>query len=142
MVSMMLYQKMKNKGFTLVEILVALAVIAIAMAALIRASGNHTYSASYLKQKTLAHYVAMNEIARLQITKQWPDVGKKEDSTEMASKEWFWIREISKTADDNTRQVKITVYENDDRDNNLARAIAYLSLAQTATDNSQGAGQP
>ncbi|MDQ1363726.1 MAG: ral secretion pathway protein, partial [Pseudomonadota bacterium] len=54
-----------QRGFTLVEILVALTIIAIAMAALIKASGDYTASTSYLKQKTLAHYVAMNELNAL-----------------------------------------------------------------------------
>ena len=86
-----------KRGFTLVEILVALAIIAIALAALMRASGDHTYSASYLKQKTLAHYVAMNELAKLQIEKKWPRTGEENKSTEMADHEWYWKRNVEKS---------------------------------------------
>ena len=45
--------KKTSSGFTLIEILVALTIIAIALGALIKASGNHTLSAGYLKNKTL-----------------------------------------------------------------------------------------
>ena len=80
---------MKNKlkhhrGFTLIEVLVALTVIAIALGALIKASGNHANNAGYIKQKTLGHYVAMNEIALIQTQGKWPDLGITHKSTEMA----------------------------------------------------------
>jgi len=119
----------KNKGFTLIEIMVAMAVIAIALAALMKASGNHTSSAAYLKAKTLAHYVAMNEITQLQIDKAWPDLGSVKKSSEMAGIEWYWTREIEKTADEsgNIRGVKFTVYQDEDRTLNLAQIQAFIA---------------
>jgi len=125
-----------NSGFTLVEILVALAIIAIALGALIKASANHTESATYLKNKTLAHYVAMNEITSLQVKKQWPELGKKDGSQEMAGREWFWTRNTVKTQDDAVRQVNFTVYLDDDRSNNLDHLIAYISLPKKTTASS------
>ncbi len=53
----------RHRGFTLLEVLVALAVLAIAMAALIKTGGENTRSAAYLRDKTLAQWVAMNVIA-------------------------------------------------------------------------------
>ena len=63
------------KGFTLLEVLVALTIVALALGALISTSGSHASSAGYLKQKTIAHWVAMNEITRLQVEKAWPGKG-------------------------------------------------------------------
>lgn len=115
-------------GFTLIEVMVALAIIAIALSSLIKASGNHTNSASYLKSKTLAHYVALNEINQFQIEKKWPATGSKHKSAEMAGVEWYWSREIEKTEDktDNVRVMKITVYQDEDRTRNLAQLHAFI----------------
>ena len=79
-----------SRGFTLLEVLVALAIIAIAMGALIKTSGGQTANASYLKEKTLAHWVGMNQLVEQRITRGWPDIGNHQGSTEMARKEWYW----------------------------------------------------
>ena len=109
--------------------MVALSIIAIALAALIKASGNHTNSAAYLKSKTLAHYVALNEIAQLQIAKSWPDLGSQHKSSEMAGIDWYWSREVEKTADEsgNIRGLKYTVYEDEGRERSLAQVQAFIS---------------
>jgi len=119
----------KSKGFTLIEVMVALAIIAIALASLIKASGNHTKSAGYLKTKTLAHYVAMNEIIDIQIKKTWPNIGELKKSTEMAGVEWFWTRSVEKLNDDNDyiRSLKFSVYLDEDRKRNLAQVEAYIA---------------
>lgn len=114
----------KISGFTLIEVMVALAIIAIALSALIKASGNHTYSASHLKNKTLAHYVALNEMTKLHIAQAWPGLGTEQKSIEMAGVEWYWTREINKIdnklLEKNYRNVKFTVYSDEDREKNIA----------------------
>ena len=122
------------RGFTLIEILVALAIIAIAMGAVIKASSNHTYSVTKLKQKTLAHYVAMNEIIKLETAGKLPDYGTHKKSTEMAGREWFWNREVIKMLHPLTgkptpliRQVSFTIYEDENRRNNITRLVSYLA---------------
>lgn len=130
-----------DRGFTLIEILVALAIIAIALSALIKASGNHTASVAYLKQKSIAHWVAMNEIAELQIKQSWPGKGEKKKSTEMAGHEWFWLREIKETEDENYHQVAFTIYLDEDREQKVTRLIAYLSKPQaTVSQINSGTG--
>lgn len=116
-----------NKGFTLIEVMVALTIIAIALASLIKASGSHTNSAGILKNKTLAHYVAINEAMRLQIDKAWPNLGKIEKSTEMANREWYWTREVIKgNKEDTIRKVTFTVFLDDDREQNITRIESSL----------------
>jgi len=127
----------KINGFTLIEVMVALAIIAIALASLIKASGTHTNSAGYLKSKTLAHYVAMNEVVQLQVKKTWPDLGSSDKSTEMAGMEWFWTREVEKTRSDNIRGVSFTVYLDENKTRNLAQIKAFIT--NPANNNQQRA---
>ena len=127
-------------GFTLIEILVALSIIAIALGALIKTSGNHSNSAGFIKQKTLAHYVAMNELALLQAKGEWPDIGKVNKSTEMAEHEWFWTQEMLKVNDPVTqkastrvREARLTVYFDDDREQRLVKLTMHLKKTDLKT---------
>ncbi len=116
-------------GFTLIEVLIALAIIAIALGAILSTSGSQANSTTYLKQKTIAHWVAMNEITRLQVEKRFPDLGKASGTVEMANVEWYWSRETLKTEDDNTRQVSYTVYADKNRESNLTHLVGYIVSA-------------
>jgi len=115
-----------SSGFTLIEVLVALAIIALSLGALITSSGSQASQAGYLKQKTIAHWVAMNEITQLQIAKIFPDPGSTDGHTEMANNKWYWTRTIKKTEDKNSRQVEYEVFSDNKLKNNVTRLSAYL----------------
>jgi general secretion pathway protein I len=91
----------RGSGFTLIEVLVALAIVAIGMAAVL---GTLTSSAStvlYLRDKTIAQWVALNHIAeqRLQNTPgQAPQVGKSDGDVDYAGSKWHWHQEIVATS--------------------------------------------
>jgi len=117
----------RTKGFTLIEVMVALAIIAISLGALLNTSGTQASSATYLKQKSLAHWVAMNELNQLLIKKTFPDLGNKQGSADMAGHTWYWTRTTKKTEDKDARQVEFTVYNDRDREQNLTRLIGYAT---------------
>ncbi len=117
----------KHHGFTLIEVMVALTIIAIALTALLSTSGTQANSVTYLKQKTLAHWVAMNELTQLRILGTLPDVGDKKGSTEMANHEWHWIRTSKKTEQANTRQITYIIFADEDHQRNLTSLIGYVT---------------
>ncbi|MGC4111378.1 MAG: type II secretion system minor pseudopilin GspI [Nocardioides sp.] len=85
---------MKSRGFTLLEVLIALAIVALAVGALL---GSVTSSASnviYLKDKTLAEWVALNRLTEVRIAQQMPDKGKRTGNAEMAGQKWQWEEEV------------------------------------------------
>ena len=116
-----------NHGFTLIEVMVALTIIAISLSALLSTSGTQANSATYLKQKTLAHWVAMNELTQLRILGELPDAGDKKGSTKMANHEWHWIRTTKKTEQDNTRQISYKVFADKDYKQNLTSLLGYVT---------------
>jgi len=117
----------RSSGFTLIEVMVALTIIAISLGALLNTSGTQASSASYLKSKTLAHWVAVNELTQMQISKEFPDIGDKKGSTTMANHEWFWVQTTKKTEDDNALEVTYTVYADKDYQQNLTTLIGYAT---------------
>ena len=96
-------------GFTLLEVLVALAVLAIAMAAVIKVSASNTSNTAYLKEKSIAHWIAVNKANELRLGENWPSVGTKKGSVVMAKQEWRWQLKVSNTPDKNIRRMDIEV---------------------------------
>lgn len=113
-------------GFTLLEILIALAVIAIALAAIVGETAQRLGSAARLTDRTLAHWVAMNQIVTQQLSTAWPAVGSTSDSTEMAGREWFWTLKVSSTDDADVRRLDVEVRAKKGDEQPLSTAIAYL----------------
>ena len=116
----------QNTGFTLIEVLVALAIIATSIGAILSSSGSQAEQTLYLKQKTVAHWVALNEITQLQINKTWPELGKFDGDTSMANNEWYWIRTVQKTEDENSREVEFEVFSDKERLKNITKLTAFI----------------
>jgi len=100
---------MNTRGFTLIEMLAAVAVLAIAMAAILSGMARHANNAAYLREKTVALGVAHNRLTEIELERSWPDVGKSDGDVEMAGAEWTWKVEVQKTPDDQLRRVDIEV---------------------------------
>jgi len=117
----------RSTGFTLIEVMVALTIIAISLGALLSTSGTQASSVTYLKQKTLAHWVAVNELTQIRIAKEFPNLGDKKGSVTMANHEWYWVRTTKKTEDENARQITFTLYADKDYQQNLTSLIGYAN---------------
>ncbi len=94
----------------------ALAVLAIAMAALIKGGADNANAAAYLRDKTLAQWVAMNVIAEQRMAATWPDNGKRRGEEEMARHEWFWELTVAETFDEDIRRLEVAVSSTEARD--------------------------
>lgn len=116
----------RARGFTLIEVLVALAVIAIALAAIVGETAHSLNNAARLIDHTLAHWVAMNRITEQQLSPSWPAVGITNGSAELADREWFWTLKVSSTDDADVRRLDIEVRAEKDAERPDSTAIAYL----------------
>lgn len=99
----------RQSGFTLVEVLVAVAVLAIAMAAIITTMARQADNAGYLRQKTIAVWVAHNRLAELQLERSPPSTGRTEGRAEMSGAEWNWQTEIKATQDERLHRIDVSV---------------------------------
>lgn len=96
-------------GFTLIEVVVALAVLAIGMTAALHSTSQAGHAGIFLKQKTIAHWVASNQAAELSINKEWLEPGVTTGTETMARQTWHWQTEVQNTGVPELRLVTIRV---------------------------------
>lgn len=101
-----------QSGFTLLEILVALAILAVASAGLIKATGQNVSNLQYMENKLFATWVAENKLNELRIKKSWPKIGSSTELITMANRRWDLSIKVSPTTNSNLRRVKIDVRDN------------------------------
>ena len=113
-------------GFTLVEVLVALAIVAIALAAGFRSVAQSAESATALKARTLALWVAQNRLAAAQLVTPEPAIGERDGSEAQAGASFVWHETVLATPNPSFRRVEIAVAEASRSDYVLARLVGYV----------------
>jgi general secretion pathway protein I len=116
-------------AFTLIEVLVALAIVAVALAAGMRALAQTADGATALKLRTLALWVAENRLAQAQLQNPWPPAGTTAGSELQAKVPLEWRETVSTTPNPAFRRIEIVVTQQDLPDYALARLVGYLGNA-------------
>ena len=102
----------RTTGFTLVEVMVALAVVAVALPALLFALSQQVDGTAYLRDKSLAQMVASNKLTEIRIlveaTRRLPEGG--DHGVEiLAQREWFWWLESTDTVLEDFKRIEILI---------------------------------
>jgi general secretion pathway protein I len=84
-------------GFTLIEVLVALVIVAVGMSAVLGALSSSASTLSFLRDETFAQWVALNKIATIRISGQQPPTGNTDGDTDFAGRSWHWRQEVVST---------------------------------------------
>ncbi len=121
----------QQRGFTLVEVMVALAVVAIALPALLVALYQHVDATGYLRDKSFAQVVAANKLEELRILSRSGQSllqGKDSGVSSMAGREWYWWLDSQPTEATNFYRVAIEVgAEEEQGEAPLFTLVAFLS---------------
>ena len=117
----------RGVGFTLIEILVAVAILAIALAATSRSASLATDAALETRQRLLATWSAQNRVAELRARRAFPSTGTTQLSTEQAGLALTLAETVSDTPNPTIRRVDIAVAEARRPDRVLATLTAYVA---------------
>lgn len=121
-------------GFTLLELLVAVAILAIAMGALLAGFARYANQAAYLRERSIATWVAHNQLTEIQLEPVWAPTGSRNGETEMAGVTWKWRVEVQKTQDPELRRIDVLVLSPQAKDDSPdAPTSARLTSFQSKT---------
>lgn len=114
-------------GFTLVEVLVAMTIVAIALMAAIRATGSLSDSAGDLRRRTLAQWSAENRLAQIRVQGEWPAVGRRAFECSQAEVALVCQEDVFATPNAQFRRVEISVFPTEGERSRLSRLVGFAT---------------
>ncbi|UXH79320.1 type II secretion system minor pseudopilin GspI [Roseateles amylovorans] len=102
-------------GFTLIEVLVALTIVGLCLAAGMRAGGAMTSNADRLEMNGLAQWCAENELTEMRLTQNFPNVGQTDFSCSQMGRDFIGRMTVAATPNPNFRRVEAQVFDGDNR---------------------------
>lgn len=136
-----------QRGFTLIEVLIALAVLAIALVAFVSAGAQNADYATYIRDRSVAQWVARNQLAEYQLQSDWPSVGRSDGDTDMGGSQWHWEAEVQNSPDPQVRRIDMRVYPVDPAtdapdDNSIVLISGFITQHPQARNGPQGNNTP
>ena len=103
------HRSLAQRGFTLIEVLAALVIVALGMIAAIQAVTQSARNGTYLRDKTLAHWIGMNVLTERRLQGSAPDVAESTGRVEFAGQQWQWSMTVTQTQVKSLRRLDIAV---------------------------------
>ncbi len=120
--------RLRHAGFTLFEVLVALAILAVALSAVTRLTVMGTDTVGDMRNRTLALWIAEDRLAFRRAARQLPDIGKSEGTVTQAGIGFVWTEDVKPTPNRGIRRVEISVaLDGPTRNYALAGLTGFLS---------------
>jgi general secretion pathway protein I len=118
---------MNARGMTLLEVMVAVAVFAIAGLAVMKTASEHLSALNYLEQKTLATWVVENQLVQQTLEKTWPSDSWVTGEEQLAGQTWYWRYRGVTTSDNNLKALDMEVRTDSKADSPVATIRTYIS---------------
>jgi general secretion pathway protein I len=116
-----------KSGFTLIEVMLAMAVFAVAGVALLGVADNNYRHISHLEEQMFANWVASNQLVEVSLDKTWPPKNNRKGKVEMAGRSWHWQQKVVKTANKEMRAVTMEVRLDEDEELVTTSLTTYLA---------------
>lgn len=132
-------QRRRQNGFTLIEVLIATAVIALALGSFIAAGAHYADYARYIHDKTIAQWVARNQLVKYELAPSWPDTGTQEGNADMGRRRWHWTAEIQESPNPAVRRIDVRVFRID-AESGKPETESLVTLSGFVTQNESADG--
>lgn len=118
-------------GFTLIEVLVAMTIIAVGVSALVATAGSSAFRAEYLREREFGRWVASNVLTELQVIPAWSDVGTKNTEVEMGNFTWYVKTQTQAVADPDLRRVDVEVRRDREVESYVYKVTGFVGNPET-----------
>ena len=118
----------KGRGFTLIEVLIALVIVSLVLAASMRAGGTIIVTQDALRRATLAAWSADNELAEVRLARVFPAIGVSELPCPQIDVAMLCVVEVRATPNPAMRRIDVRVFEAVDRNRQLAHRLSFQSV--------------
>jgi len=117
--------RFRSRGFTLLEVLIALAVVALVLVALVRTAGTAARALERERDVTLATWVAANVLAEQRVAGGVPPMGRREGSQQLGGREWRWQSVVQATDEPSIRRIDVRVFADGQPDSSVATLAGF-----------------
>lgn len=104
------------KGFTLIEVMIALSVVAIGLMATLKAVNEEVSGANLTRNKMIALWVLENKVAEIRLNPLLPNIGINEGQQTLFNQTWQWQTNTTNTANTKIRKVEVSILQPNSKD--------------------------
>lgn len=119
--------KQKQRGLTLIEVMVALLIFGLTGVAVLKATSDNLTGVSQIKDVTVATYVANNRLNQIHIERRWPLEKNAKGEIKMLDRTWYWRQDVSKTEVDDMVQVRVWVSLDSDMQTTITDVVTFFA---------------
>lgn len=115
------------KGFTLIEVMLAIAIFSIAGVALLGTANTTAINTIILEEKLKAGWVASNQMTEVMLERKWPPRNNAKGDVEFAGQTWFWQQKVIKTTSDSMKAIVIEVRLDESDETPISSVMSYVA---------------
>ena len=120
-------------GFTLIEVVVALAILGIGMLAVFKTIGDTVNNVEVLRDRSFAEWIADNRITEIRLSGEMPSVEETAGQVEFAGRQWHWVTTVSQTQVRGLRRIDVSVRRDEDpEDSSIVTLSGFIGAVATA----------
>lgn len=114
-----------QQGFTLLEVIVALGIVAVGILAVSKSMSGHARTLIEAEDRMIGYWVAANQLEYERIVRSVPVTGEKSGRVDMAERTWFYSQTTSTTADPRLFRIDINVYTDESEQDQVGSLFGY-----------------
>jgi len=119
--------EIRNAGFTLLEVLVALVIVGTALGASLRAVGGLTQNSADLRASMMAAWSAENRLSQIRLGHEWPDLGQRRFDCPQGDLQLVCEEDVYSTPNPFFRRVEVSVFDAGNTDRRIIKLAQVVS---------------